>query len=1105
MAFSAIPLVGGGGGSDGRRILNTWSVPIGHSFVEGNIVLYTGGTTGFSLALANDLSTTQTVGVVESTTPSSIKVIYQGEIDFTGTLPIDGGAVSLTAGTVYYLSPTNAGKLTPVRPTDSTSYIQGILVGTDSKKGLVINSLPSAPTTASLFTPVGSIVPWAGSYNTVPSTWRICDGAGVRKSGSTPMDGVNYSYLYSIIGDKYRVTSLASSTTGPAGNTARDVIVSFSSEGHEDYTGTTAHGLVDALSDTYKEYKIGWGGTNDYAIGSLTAANTTSARFQFKRGYPGATPVNFSGVSPSSLVTIQSLSSNEATGCTSDRFFIPDLRARTVFGVGYSSGLSELNRGSIGGDDTHLLTTNEIPDHDNTIYSASTFSTSGGTNVLAFTTPVSTSITNVTARAASFTADNEAISMMPPYVATNWIIRHKQFQGPGIEIGPAGQKGLTGCGIYVVSNTKTGTCYQVVFGYTGSDNCSGVTFGVTACDGAQGTPGTDGAAGSQGPAGPAGPAGPQGQQGNAGADCQCSNFGDGSQSYTVWAAPTSPYKDGIAGNPEATFLPTNLSMDPLYPTDFSYMMNSFKSVNTAPRASAAFYYRDPYNVVNEAAYQYGKTLATPPNPNVKISRPTVYNLSVINDSASAFFLPFDIVLTPGVYTLDNPWYNYINRDLYIRAEANSVVTQTVTGVTLLPLYTALGATDTNQFKLQVNIGTGQSMIAATGSAVRISPPLTLVDGITGTYGLSGSLYGVTGGSGSIFNRLIVGGHEVVGISGPYLTMNVCNEAGLSFAAYLNKTFTNYVNTMDVYRVTVHTTSQGGALFTNKNTRTYLGEHTVGGVQGDGIAFINHSATASLNDRSMTPYISGGAYSNATALQTDGGTIRATNCMFLNYPVATHAYNGGTIWLEYPVISNSYYGASAEDGANLKISGGIFSRNAFPIITDGASFTKVTHNLEQMGKATIVGNRAPVSVVNGSADIGSTNIIGPGVFVQNGNIQIKPFTMILSDQGATAVGASGATGRSTAVSDNKFAMLSVNGNIKTPDMYGVSALNATDPDSLASTAKLSGQGTVQGINSHIIVTAKKTNFTVVVDTITIAESIMANDAPLAVEGAIEEGV
>ena len=92
-----------------------------------------------------------------------------------------------------------------------------------------------------------------------------------------------------------------------------------------------------------------------------------------------------------------------------------------------------------------------------------------------------------------------------------------------------------------------------------------------------------------------------------------------------------------------TFLDANLSMDPLYPTDFAYAMSVFRANNVAAKASAAFYYRDPWNVVNEASYQYGKVQTTPTNPNVGISRPSVYNLSVINDSASAFAVPFDIV------------------------------------------------------------------------------------------------------------------------------------------------------------------------------------------------------------------------------------------------------------------------------------------------------------------------------------------------------------------------------------------------------------------------------------------------------------------------------
>ena len=1075
MAYSAIPLVGGGGGGDGRRILNTWNVPAGHPFVAGSVVIYTGGATGFQLAIADDLDTAQTVGIVESVTSTTATVIYQGEIDFVGSLPIDDTATSLTAGTVYYLSPTNLGNLSPNRPYDGASYIQGVLVATAAKSGFVINSLPQAPTTASLFTPVGSIIPWAGSFNTVPETWRICDGAAVRKSGNNPIDNVNYSTLYSIINDKYKVTGIATSTTGPIGNPSRDVIISFSAEGHEDYAGTTSHGLLSAYnSDTHKDYKIGWGGTNDVAIGSLTAANSSTVRFQFKSTYPGATPVNFTGVSVSSLISIQSLTANEAVGCTSDRFFIPDLRARTVFGVGYSSGLTDLKRGEIGGDDTHLLASDEIPDHDNTIYSADTF-VEGGSNVLAFNTPVNTNITNATARLASFTADNDPISMMPPYLGVNWIIRHKQFQGPGIEIGPPGSQGglgNTGCGIYLVSNTKTNGCYAVVFGYTGA-NCSGATFGTTACDGVDGE---DGGVGPAGPAGGEGPAGPAGGEGPAGPACQCDAFGNIVPAYTIYTAPTSSYKDGIVGNPNESFLSTKLSMDSLYPTDFAYMMNTFQATNLAPESKAPFYYRDPANSVNEYTFAYGKPLTTPTNPNQEISHSSVFNLSVINDSASSFASPFDIVLTNGVYTLTKPWHNYISRDLYIRAENNSVVTQTVKGITFLPVYTPLGATSGTQFNLQVNIGTGQSMLAATGCGIRFLPPLSIVSGVTSSNGVSSAFDGITSGTGGVMNMLI-GGHEVVGISGQYFSLKVNNEGGQAFTNLLNKTFTNYINAVDIYRVTVHTTSPSGALFTTRNTNTFVGDWTVGGVASDGIAFINHSTTASLNDISMTPYISGGSYGNTVALQTDGGTIKARGCMFLDYPVAAHAYNGGTIRLGHCSVSGSYYGFAADSGANADVAGSIFSRCSFPIITEGAGSLSISHDLTNIGKTHIKGNRSPISIANTSAVIGSTDIIGPGILATNSNVKIRPFTRILSDTGfskGTDVGVVNSTEL------NKFAILAINSNIDTPDMAGSISMSANDVVTSIPTAKFQGTGRIQALNSKFTLSYTNTAFSPMTD-------------------------
>lgn len=1071
MAFSAIPIFPSDSSAvRGSRIMKTWTVPLGHPFLVGHAVTYSGGVTGFALGKADSLASTQTVGIVEEVGTQYITVVYQGDANFSGSsLSIDDGNVGLTAGTVYYLSPNNSGYLTSVRPSDGLSFVQPVMVATDTKKGIVINSLSQASSSASVFSPVGTMLPWAGGQYTVPSTWRMCDGEAVRKTAANPSDNVDYSTLYGIVGDKYRITGIASSTTGPSGNAYRDIIISFASEGHEDYTPTSTHGLVSAQSsDTYKDYKIGWGGTNDYAVASLTAASSGTARFQFKAAYPGTSVVNFLGAAPSSIVTVQSLSTGEVSGYTSQRFFIPDMRGRTVFGVGYSSGLTELKRGQVGGDDTHLLTTDEIPDHNNKYYASQSVGSGGaGTRTTIDAGTRNTDIFNTLD--AAYTADNVAISLMPPYVAANWIIRHRQFEGPGIEVGPAGAQGSTGA---VGATGGTGNTGQGLTGLGLSGNylvaqyllADGTTipFVIGILQGATGASGTNGTNGATGPSGPKPDVVFSGQP----------------QMDRVYFAAASDFKDGIVGNPAAAFLPPyNLSMDGLYPTDFTYGMSVLSATGIAPQGRAAFYFRDPANIPNESTYTYGNTEARPPNPNEPITRGRVNNLSVINNGAEALGTPLSIILTPGVYTLDKPWFNHISRDLYIGAENNTVVTQTVQGVTILPLYLSTGATSLSGFSMRFNIGTGQSMLAHTGSALVVKPPFTIVNGLTGAFGLSASIDGMTAGVGGFFNR-VAGAYVVKGISGSTMTVDVRNEGGFTFSAYLNSTYTNYLNTLDVYRVTVHTTSQGGALFTDRNTRTFVGDWSILETDLDGIAFVNDVGATSLADGSLSGSHPSGEWSNATAFQTDGGIIRARGCAFIGYPVAAHAYNGGSITLGHCTISNSYYGFALDSGANGRVEGSVISHTAIPIIAENASNLTVTHDLVKGGKTCLVGNKGSICAINTNLEVGSTNIIGAGIFGENANVKVKPSTRILATLDTTKA----TVGDVGAVFTNFFAILGINSNVSTPDMYGTQGLTPTDVVTKIPTPKFAGQGTLQGINTKIVATYDKTQFSPVVDAV-----------------------
>lgn len=505
MAYSAIPIPYGGAGGDGTRIKNTWTVGTDHVFVVGNVVRYSSSGGGsVVLAQANTLQGVQAIGVVESITPSTIDVVYQGEIDFGGgdiSQAIVGGSSTLVPGTVYYIAQSSAGMLHSVRPEDG--YIQGILIATGTKKGIVINSLQQSQPSAGgvAVNSVGMIVPWVGDVSTIPTNWRLCDGEAVRKSGENPTDDANYAFLYGVAGDKYQIQAFVGAIE-PSGEVPdQNLIVTFS-QGHEESPTEVCHGLCNASDlDLNKDYRIGWGGADDYAIGTIVSADGTlgTVQFAFKQEYPGTTvKSSWSQLSASSIITIRSLANGEASGSTSDRFFIPDMRARTPFGVGYSTGLANLSRGEIGGKEVHLITTDEIPDHINYVNTSETpISGEGEVPVIVSGQSVSNVFDSL---AAHFTADNDPISMMPPYLSANWIIRYsgEDYVAEGT-IGPTGStgaNGTTGYGYTAAHVSGDGDLYiSVLF----PDGSSGAAYSIgTVVGGGDGVEGPQGATGTTG-------------------------------------------------------------------------------------------------------------------------------------------------------------------------------------------------------------------------------------------------------------------------------------------------------------------------------------------------------------------------------------------------------------------------------------------------------------------------------------------------------------------------------------------------------------------------------------------------------------------------------
>ena len=122
-------------------------------------------------------------------------------------------------------------------------------------------------------------------------------------------------------------------------------------------------------------------------------------------------------------------------GNGSTTFNLPDLRGRSIIGVGQGSGLSARTRGQTGGAETHQLATTELPAHQH--FSFNTDSTgSGSPSVTAANYPVKDNSTSsnatytihgtanvATVGKTSSVGSDTAHNNMQPFMALSYIIR----------------------------------------------------------------------------------------------------------------------------------------------------------------------------------------------------------------------------------------------------------------------------------------------------------------------------------------------------------------------------------------------------------------------------------------------------------------------------------------------------------------------------------------------------------------------------------------------------------------------------------------------------------------------------------------------------------
>lgn len=434
-----------------------------------------------NLAKADVWQNAQTVGVVQGGYTASgmwtVEVVYQGEIIFPNGATSGLLGFPLITGNTYYLSTGLSGGLTTGVPSTST-VVQPMMVATDSYAGVIVNGLPAASvllgnTQVSIFSPVGTITPFAGTPDKIPGNYLLCVGDSFAK-GTTSTDP--YNDLYNAIGEKYSVFGLA--LNGTTGNTG---YIRFDGEVDDSYliaSGSPGSTKNHSLQNN-QIYKLMWGSKEAVVKVYSATGSTTDVSFQFLKGVTGwATGASsFNDLIEGTEITLKSLKPSEVSGYTSDNFFVPDLRGRTILGAGKGRGLTLHTLGQMGGEESHMLTLDEIPSHNHEIPIRSSVAggytppsppqqqTIGSGVTASGVNSVSTNQFQANKATTSVTGSSQAHENLQPYLSTNWIIRYKSNKGnPGVEVGPQGTPGIQGA---------TGTP-----GVTGTTGITGYSLGV---------------------------------------------------------------------------------------------------------------------------------------------------------------------------------------------------------------------------------------------------------------------------------------------------------------------------------------------------------------------------------------------------------------------------------------------------------------------------------------------------------------------------------------------------------------------------------------------------------------------------------------------------
>jgi microcystin-dependent protein len=434
-------------GAHGTTLSTAWSIPIalstgkidsnwfdsqsigkcytitGHGFNVGDAVRLNGDNGSMTGAIATSTQNAEVLGIVSSVADANnFCIVSEGFV-----YNLSGGAgtniyniLPLVTGNAYFLSADNQGALIADPDTGAHALEFGevrkpMMIAMSSNSGYVQNFLGVVEGVKTDIidvqglNPVGMIMPFSGTLDTIPYGWLVCDGSR--------LETALFPELYGSIGQSYYAEATLSPsynpffggdvpllfTGGNKGLKALDAVRVVGTKNGSDYSIDTYVVSVNSATVTVKAFDTTQFDTANYDVyGRINTASSTQGGVVF----------------------------NPYTSV----FFLPDMRSRTL--VGATRGLTgnldlDIGVGDLGGTNKLYLDELNIPPHAHSLNTENggtlTDNIGGGGFANPYippfgvaSQPIFTSLGPVT------TEDQTPIDNMPAYVTIHWIIRAKK-------------------------------------------------------------------------------------------------------------------------------------------------------------------------------------------------------------------------------------------------------------------------------------------------------------------------------------------------------------------------------------------------------------------------------------------------------------------------------------------------------------------------------------------------------------------------------------------------------------------------------------------------------------------------------------------------------